>query len=153
MWTGREGNTRLFSRRRALVARQSVRLAPLPRKASAVERSLTVSVRSLHTTTSLRSHPGDSLETIQTVDESVKKGYPLTGYLGCTNVSATTAWPAKPDKPLLGIFFFIFLEKTLFEHFAASIYFPSSVFFPLILSLMAKRPNQSAALFGTKLSS
>lgn len=50
-------------------------------------------------------------------------------------------------------FFFIFLEKTLFEHLAASIYFPSSTFFPLILSLMAERPNQTAALFGIKLAS
>ena len=50
-------------------------------------------------------------------------------------------------------FFFIFLEKTLFEHLAASIYFPSSTFFPLILSLMAERLNQTAALFGIKLAS
>lgn len=34
--------------------------------------------------------------------------------------------------------FFTFLEKALFEHFAASIYFPSAIFFPLILSLMAE---------------
>jgi len=59
---------------------------------------------------------------------------------------------SKAKQAILGGFF-IFLEKSLFEHFAASIYFPSSVFFPLILSLMAKRPDQTAALFGTKLSS
>ena len=42
MWAGREENAHLFRRRRALVACQSVRLTPLPQKASAVERSLTV---------------------------------------------------------------------------------------------------------------
>lgn len=151
MWAGREGNARSFSRRRALVARQSVWLAPLLQKASAVEKSLTVSVRSLCSTTSLCSHPGDRRWNYS-VDESLKRGYPLTGSSGCAKISTNMAWPAKPDKPFI-VFFFIFLENTLFEHFAASIYFPSSVFFPLILSLTAKRPNQTAALFGTKLSS
>lgn len=90
---------------------------------------------------------GAFLET-RTGEGSVKKGNLLTESFVLHQDQVQPVQQNQTSHSLL-----IFLEKTSFEHFSAFISFPSSVLFPLTLSLMTKGLNQTAALFGIKLPS
>lgn len=145
------GGKHSFFTGRALVAHQSAGLAPPPHKPPGAEGPLTAFCK----VTAPYSITGALLETRsespRTAERSLKKRNPLTESFIMHQDQCSLS--SKTRQAILGWTLLIFLENTLFECFSAFISFPSSVFFPLILYLMTKGPNQTAALFGTKLPS